>query len=425
MKASNIKNQLNQTVVTTILISMVVSLVVGFGAGAVSGYLVGSDFFKEGFSGLLPRIENQQELPGEEAAAPYESQEPGEKTVIDAVRLASPAVVSVIVTKDLPIIEQFYTDPFEDFNKFFGDDFFSPFQVPQYRQKGTEKREVGGGTGFIVSSDGLIITNKHVVVDTEAEYTVLTNDGERYDAQVLARDPVQDIAVLKVNKSGLPTLKLGNSDSLQIGQTVIAIGNALGEFRNTVSVGVISGLRRTVTASGGGVSETIDEVIQTDAAINLGNSGGPLLNLKGEVIGINTAVAIGAENIGFAIPINKAKKDIEQVRTEGKITYPFLGVRYVLITKTIQETNKLSVGYGALIVRGENPEELAIVPGSSADKAGLLENDIILELDGVKIDQENTLARLIQEHSAGDAVTFKVLSKGKEKTVTATLGENE
>ncbi len=425
VKTPNGKKQFNQTLVTVVLVSAAVSLIVGFGAGMASGILVESGYFKKGISGIIPRIEQQKNSQEEETAKPYESQESGERAVIDTVKLASPAVVSVIVTKDLPVVERFYTDPLDDFNKFFGDDFFSPFRVPQYRQKGTEKREVGGGTGFIVSSDGLILTNKHVVSDTEAQYTVLTNDGEKYDATVLALDPVQDIAVLKVQKSGLPTLTLGNSDTLQIGQTVVAIGNALGEFRNTVSVGVISGLRRTIIAAGGGSSETIDEVIQTDAAINRGNSGGPLLNLKGEVIGINTAVAIGAENIGFSIPVNKAKKDLDQVQTKGKITYPFLGVRYVLVTKRIQEANKLPVDYGALVVRGENPEDLAVVPGSAADKAGVRENDIILEADGVKIDQDNTLARFIQKHNVGDTITLKVLSRGEEKTVSATLGENE
>lgn len=416
---------MDRVIVTTLIISVSVSLIAGFGAGIVSSY-----FFSK-YDGFLPQLEppggispkSSLEKGGE--AQTYQPTESGEKAVVDVVKLAAPAVVSVIVTKDLPVLERFYTDPFKDFNEFFGDDFFSPFQIPQYRQKGTEKKEVGGGTGFVVSADGLIVTNKHVVADMEAEYTVLTNEGERYSAKVLARDPVQDLAVIKVEKSGLPTLMLGDSDALQIGQTVIAIGNALGEFRNTVSVGVVSGLRRTITASGGGAPETIDEVIQTDAAINPGNSGGPLLNLKGQVIGINTAVALGAENIGFAIPANKAKKDIEQVRSGGKITYPFLGVRYVLVTKQIAEANKLPVDYGALVVRGENSEDLAVAPGSAADKAGLVENDIILELDGVKITAENTLSKLIQKHNVGDEVRLKVLSKGSERIVKAVLGENE
>lgn len=408
---------------------LVVSVLVSFLAGLGGGIAAGALFSQLSFGDLghnflfTPRDEELDEKTGEPET--YEPQLQDEKLVIDAVKNASPSVVSIIVTKDLPVLEQYYIDPFEGLRDPFGNDFFAPFRVPQYREKGTEKREIGGGTGFVISQDGLILTNKHVVADTEADYTVLTNDGDRLEATVLARDPIQDLAVIKIEKIGLPALSLGNSDTIQIGQSVIAIGNALGEFRNTVSIGVISGLKRTITAIGGGVSETIDEVIQTDAAINPGNSGGPLLNLKGEVIGINTAIAEGAENIGFAIPINKAKRDIEQVRTRGKITYPFLGVRYVLINRQIQETNKLSVDYGALIIRGERPEDLAVVPESPADKAGLGENDIILEVDGVKVNQENTLAKLIQNHSVGDIITLKVLSKGQERTIRVVLGENE
>ena len=183
-----------------------------------------------------------------------------------------------------------------------------------------------GGTGFIISSDGLILTNKHVVQYDNIDYTVILSNGDQYQAEVLARDNTQDLAVLKIEpKKGesFNILSLGDSDNLKVGQTVIAIGNALGEFQNSVSVGVVSGLARSITAAGTGVAETLDQLIQTDAAINSGNSGGPLLNLSGEIIGINTAVASGAENIGFAIPINQAKKAIESVKTTGKITYPF------------------------------------------------------------------------------------------------------
>jgi len=226
------------------------------------------------------------------------------KTVPEVVKEVSPAVVSVIVSKYVPILVQEYYNPF-------GED--SPFKImiPRIVQKGQELKEVGGGSGFIISSDGVIVTNKHVVLDEQAQYTVLTNDGEKHPAQVLSRDPAQDAAILKIDAIGLSTVKLGNSDDLEIGQTVIAIGNALGEFRNTVSVGVISGLMRTITAGGGGFEEQLEEVIQTDAAINKGNSGGPLLNLFGQVIGINTAMATGAENIAFAIPINQIKKTID------------------------------------------------------------------------------------------------------------------
>jgi serine protease Do len=216
-------------------------------------------------------------------------------------------------------------------------------------------------------------------------------------------------------------VKLGDSSKLQIGQTVIAIGNALGEFRNTVSVGVISGLGRTVTASGGGTAETLEDIIQTDAAINAGNSGGPLLNLKGEVIGMNTAMASGAENIGFALPINKAKKAIEQVKTQGKIVYPFLGVRYVLITDTIQKDNNLGASYGAWITSGD--KEPAVTPESAAETAGLKEGDIILEFNNEKITADNSLAKMIMNYNPGDKITLKILRKGEEKTIEATLGE--
>ena len=356
-----------------------------------------------------------------------------EDKVIEVVKNASPAVVSIIITKDLPVIEKYYEefDPFgsdEFFKKFFGEDWLSPFRfkIPKYREKGTEKKEIGGGTGFIVSSDGLILTNRHVVEDKDADYIVLTNKGEKIPAKVLARDPVQDIAILKINKKNLPVLTLGNSDKLQIGQTVIAIGNALGEFRNTVSVGVISGLKRSITASSSfGQTEQLHKVIQTDAAINRGNSGGPLLNLKGEVIGINVAMAVGAENIGFALPINLAKRDIEQVKTKGKITYPFLGVRYILIDEEIKKKNNLPVDYGALVIRGESRGELAVIPGSPADKAGIQENDIILEVDGVKVNSKHPLSELIQKHNPNDTVKLKILHKGNEKVIYVKLGERE
>ena len=265
-----------------------------------------------------------------------------------------------------------------------------------------------------------------MVSDTEADYTVLTNEGEKIPAKVLARDPIQDIAILKIDRTNLPVVKLGDSDKVKIGQTVIAIGNALGEFRNTVSVGVVSGLKRSIVASGGaGQSEQLSEVIQTDAAINPGNSGGPLLNLAGEAIGINVAMAQGAENIGFSIPINKAKRDLEQVKKEGRISYPFLGVRYIMITSEIQKKNNLPVDHGALIARGAKPDELAVMPGSPADQAGLQENDIILEVDGQSVTLENPSAKLIQNHQIGDLVRLKILHQGKEKIVEVKLGERE
>jgi S1-C subfamily serine protease len=207
-----------------------------------------------------------------------------------------------------------------------------------------------------------------------------------------------------------------------MGQTVIAIGNSLGEFRNTVSVGVVSGLGRTITATGVGLVETIEDVIQTDAAINKGNSGGPLLNLKGEVIGINTAMVQDAQSIAFSIPINKAKRDIEQIREAGKISYAYLGVRYILITEKVKADNSLTVDYGALILRGGDGEA-AVLPGSAAEKAGLKEGDVILEFNGEKVTSENNLTKLIQEYDPLEKVSLKILRAGEEKIIQVTLDE--
>lgn len=364
---------------------------------------------------FLPSAPYVQEQPTEPLI--YLPQTNQEEAVIRAVKESSPAVVSIVVSKNLPVIERY----FEEWSPF-GEDFFK-FQIPQYRQKGTEKKEVGWGSGFIVSKDGLVITNKHVVLEEGAEYTVITIEGEKFPAKVLAKDPVQDIAILKIKtEKSLPVIKLGNSDELQIGQTVIAIGNALGEFQNTVSVGVISGLGRKITASGGGLIEVLEDVIQTDAAINPGNSGGPLLNLKGEVIGINTAMSVQGENIGFAIPINKAKKGIEQIKSLGKIVYPFLGVRYVIIDEEVQQKNNLPVNYGAWIVKDRSGKP-AVFPNSAAEKAGLKEGDIILEFNGEKITQKNSLSKIIMKYNPGDKVLIKILREGKEKTIELFLSE--
>lgn len=386
---------------------VLISVIIGGLAGAGSGLWVYFELEKN--NGLSPQ--------GNTAIGEYTPQTTQEEAIIKAVDSFSPAVVSIIVSKDVPVFEQYFYSP------------FGGIQIPQYRQNGTEKQEIGGGTGFIISEDGTVLTNKHVVSDTAAEYTIYTNDGKKYPAKVLARDPVQDLAVLTIDQTNsanpqkFPVVKIGDSDSIKIGQTVIAIGNALGEFRNTVSVGVISGLSRTITASGAGTpSETLEDIIQTDAAINPGNSGGPLLNLKGEVVGINTAVASSAQSIGFAIPINKAKKDIEQVKSLGKISYPFLGVRYVLVNEQVKKDKNLSVDYGALILKGTNGEA-AVTKDSAADKAGLKENDIILEFNGEKITQDNSLAKMIAKYNPGDKITLKILSNGQEKSVEAALTE--
>lgn len=346
-----------------------------------------------------------------------------EDLIVKLVSETSPAVASIIATKDLPVIEQYFVNPFENdelFKRFFGEGLSPDFKIPQYRQKGVEPQQVSSGTGFFVSADGLLLTNRHVVEDKEASYSVVMNDGRKFEAKVLARDPFYDIAILKVEAGQVSFIKLGDSNKLKTGQTVVAIGNALGEFQNTVSMGVISGLRRTVTAIGSAKGpEVLQDVIQTDAAINPGNSGGPLLDLNGHAIGLNVATAKGAENIGFSLPINLVKKAIEDVKTLGKISYPFLGVRYAIITPELQKEKNLPVDYGTLVSE--------VIDKSPAKELGLKKDDIILEFSGEKINKENSLAKLISKNKVGDTVELRVLKDGKQeilKTILAEVPEN-
>jgi serine protease Do len=294
--------------------------------------------------------------------------------------------------------------------------------VPRTRPGESQEREIGGGSGFLVSADGLVVTNKHVVTDQAATYTALTKNGEEYPATLVAVDPFLDIAILRLRGNNFPYLELGNSEALQLGQTVIAIGNALGEFRNSVSVGVISGLGRSITAGDrAGRTEQLEQVIQTDAAINPGNSGGPLINLAGEAIGVNVAVALGSENIGFAIPINAVEGAVASVKATGAIVRPYLGIRYVAITPELATRNNLSVDYGVLVARGASPEELAVIPGSPANQAGIVENDIILEFNGQRLTGNNTLSSLIRQTRVGQTVRLKILHRGTQKTVEVKL----
>lgn len=334
-----------------------------------------------------------------------------EERQITVARLADPAVVSVVSEAETASPEREFHDPFS----FFFDD---PFQ-PQ-----PEEEQVGG-SGFIVSSDGYMITNRHVVERDDLNYQVLTNEGERFETEVVERDPVLDIAVLKIQEdSEFEYLSFADSDDLQLGQSVMAIGNALGEFQNSVSTGVVSGLSRSITAGGArGQTEFLDEVIQTDAAINFGNSGGPLLDLEGRVIGVNVAMAFGSQNIGFAIPSNLVSPVVDSVRETGRIARAFLGIRYVSITPLIQEQEDLPVDYGVLIVESQPGREPSVVPGSPAQEAGLQEGDIVLEVDGRRLDRQHSLAHIIRQRSAGDEVEMVILRDGDEMTVTATLVE--
>jgi serine protease Do len=410
----------------------------------VAVVLLGSIFTRVGDSGqgklfAWNPLQFLKNLTGNQSAAPAQSPAGAtttvikvvseESQVIDVVKKNSPAVVSIIESAEVPKYEQCYQnvptpDVPQDMQQFFN------FDIPSVCQNGTEQQQVGAGSGFIVSADGYIVTNKHVVEDPSAEYTVILNDeknmGKKVTAKVLARDPDNDIAVLKIDMTDLPYVNFGDSSQLQVGQTAIAIGYALGQFDNTVTKGVISGLSRSITAGGlstGDGSETLTGLIQTDAAINPGNSGGPLLDISGDAIGMDTAMADG-QSLGFAIPINLVKAAFEQVKNSGTITAAakaYLGVRYIPVTAEIQSANKLPYDYGMLVARGDTDTDLAVLPGSPADKAGIMENDIILEADGKQLDESYTLSDAIAAKKPGDSIALKIFHKGNIKTISIKL----
>lgn len=381
-----------------IIFAVVLSILFGALSGGIMGYLLfGTKTGQSVVQSTLKTISVQEE-----------------SATIDVVKKTNPAVVSIIASKD--------------FSKIYGNSQSSPFDIFGFpfgqTQQPSGKQQVSSGSGFIVRPDGLIVTNKHVVDDTQAEYTVVMNDGKTYDAKVLAKDPVNDIALIKIEAKNMATLTLGDSDKVQIGQTVIAIGNALGQYRNTVTKGVISGQSRTITASdGSGGSETLENVFQTDASINPGNSGGPLLDLDGSVIAMNTAVDSQGQLIGFAIPINAVKKDIEQVDATGKIVQPYLGIRYIMLTKAIAEKNSLPSSSGAWIQPIATGNETPVIKGSPADKAGLVANDIVLSVNGKALDEEHSLVSILSNSKPGDTVTLEIYRGSTKKTVKVTLAE--
>lgn len=331
---------------------------------------------------------------------------PQENVVIDVVKRVSPSVVTIAATTS-----QVQEDPFS----FFG------IPLPEGEQS-DESQNIG--SGFVVTTDGLIVTNKHVVNDAEATYTVITNDEKRFTVRRIYRDPLNDIAILKIDpaqnsNTALSPVILGDSSKLQVGQLAIAIGTPLGEFSNTVTTGVISGLGRGITAGSiyEGFVERLDDVIQTDAAISPGNSGGPLLNSSGQVIGVNTAVSVSGQNLGFALPINTVKESINNFNATGQFNRPFLGVSYRMIT-------------AQLALRTELPEGAyiqTVVDNSAADKAGLKEGDVITEIDGQKlVAEDREVSTLIARKKVGDRMNLKVSSEGEDgrrssRDVTVTL----
>lgn len=293
---------------------------------------------------------------------------------------------------------------------------FSIFNLPD--QNAPQTQSVNIGSGFIVSSDGFIVTSKHVVSDTGVTYQIITSNDKKFSVQKISRDPLNDIAFLKVNPlenpgESLKPVTLGDSSKLQVGQFVIAIGTALGEFRNTVTTGVISGLGRGITAGDQfqGLVERLDNVIQTDAAINPGNSGGPLVNSLGEVIGVDTAVSQNGQNIGFALPINVVKDSLNNFNEHGQFERPFLGVAFKIIGRDVALLN--NVPQGAYVQ--------SVVQGSAADKAGVKAGDIVIEIDGQKVAEGTDFAKIISGKKVGDSVSMTVWRDGKKLNLTATL----
>lgn len=325
-----------------------------------------------------------------------------ESVVIDVVNKVSSAVVTVGITQTKRIGDILEFNPFDP---------FSPFQK---RPGKSQKLEQDIGSGFVVGGDGLIVTNKHVVEVPDATYRVITKDDKTYEVKKIYRDPSNDLAILKIEASGLPTVEMGDSDKIKVGQMAIAIGTALGQFRHTVTTGVISGVGRGIEAGSPfeGSAERLDNVIQTDAAINPGNSGGPLLNSSGQVVGVNTAVSSQGQNIGFALPINVVKDALANFNATGQFNRPYLGVRYQMIPKQTAILND--------IPEGAYLQE--VVKDSPAQKAGLQNEDIILKFDGQKFSDENDLAKAISKKKVGDTVTLTVWRDEKEKEIKVVLG---
>lgn len=320
--------------------------------------------------------------------------------IIEAINKVDPAVVSIITSDKL--------DP-------------KSLEIPL-------KDDIYGGTGFIVDSSGLILTNKHVVLDKKANYKVVLSDGSEYLAKFLSEDPFDDVAVLKIQseKMDFPVVTLGDSENIKIGEKVVAIGNALALYGNTVTSGIISARGREVEAYNDfGSIQNMSGLLQTDAAINLGNSGGPLVNLDGEVIAMNAAVQESANSIGFAIPIDDLKPIIASVKKNGEIIRPVLGVNFVMLTKSQAHDLDKTLDHGALLVINGGGDRSAIQKNGAADKAGLKDMDVILSVDSVAVTLENPLHKIIRNYNPGDTIKIQVWRNGKLEEFNLTLKSNK
>lgn len=352
----------------------------------VLGALVGVGIYQLQVKGLLKFNQSFSQLPTQQKTQTILNEE---NAVISVVEKTAESVVAIGASQRI-------------FNP------FDPLSIPK-----TQDSTIG--TGFVVSEKGIVVTNKHVVADSSSRYTVITRDGKKFEIRKIYRDPILDLAIVQIDEGGLKALELGDSSKLKVGQTVIAIGNALGKFTNTVTTGVVSGLGRKVVAGDpfSGSAESLDDLIQTDAAINPGNSGGPLLNSAGQVVGVNVATTEGAQNIGFAVPITAVKKIVDEFITKGAVSRPFLGIRYRFIAKDVAILNE--VPQGAYVQE--------VVEGSAAFKAGVKQGDIVTKVDGQSVDSESKISDTISNKKIGDNLSLTLWSDNKEKTVNATLQE--
>lgn len=394
-----------------------VSLVIGLLSGVVGGIFANR---------YLLEVEQGN---GEQRRVIEERVYVEESDSIEAIGKVSPSVVSIVATRDLRVYRN-QLMPFE-----------GGFMIPQVEDTGEVRtQKIGGGTGFIITNDGYVLTNKHVVSDQEVDYTIVLNDGTEYGAEFVSADPFYDIAVVKLvvsdddpeaeakrNRIGtLAVTEFGDSEELQVGQKVFAIGNALAEYENTVTAGIVSAKGREIVAGGSGVQEELlSGLVQTDAAINPGNSGGPLVNLDGQVIGVNVAIDQVARSVGFAIPINDVKPILESIKRYGKIVRPILGVRYMILDEAQADELQIDVQQGALLVGDDAAGRFAVIPGGPAEKAGLKVKDVILEVDGKKIGPDYSLQRAIQDKQPGDQVKLKIWRSGEEIDVELELGREE
>lgn len=385
-----VRHRLNRGASLLILFGLLVSLATGF----LGGWLGASGYQN---SSLLnsPGTAQQQKIVAQEG-----------QLIASIAKTVGPSVVSVNVVSQGAA----QTD-------FFG------FTVPGQQQE-------AAGTGIIISSEGLIVTNRHVVAAGATDVSVTLSDGtELDDVKVIGRTNESDsldVAFLKINDlkgHKLTPAEIGDSSKVNVGDTVVAIGNALGQFQNSVTSGIISGYGRSVQASDseGQTLDNLTDLFQTDAAINQGNSGGPLVNAAGQVIGINTAVSGSGQNLGFAIPMNDVSGLIKQVLTTGKFERPYLGVHYILLTPAVAKELKLDAEQGAYVTPAENDAEPSVVSGGPAAKAGIQEKDVITAVDGTKIDEKNSLVSLVGRHKVGDVVKLSILRDGKTMSLEVTL----